>query len=188
MVVHHDGKASAMRRRDLVLALIAPVLLVALATTQVFHASTRDLTPWKGGGFGMFASTDGLNYRAVHARFLTDGEPMPIAVHDFGGEDRATWRFIHARALPDERRLGRLVERIEGARWRIEGSVARFDAWLPDGVRGPVVTTRAGGEGQAVAVTGVQVDVWGVFYTRGDGHIEPRMVGRHTVEYEVGRE
>lgn len=183
-MVQHDGGTPVMKRRDLAIALIAPVLLVVLATTQIFHASTRDLTPWKGGGFGMFASTDGVNYRAVQARFLTDGEPIPIAMHDFGSEDHAAWRFVHARAMPDERRLGRLVERIEQARWKIEGSVARFDAWLPDGVRGPLVTTRAQGEGQVVSITGVSIEVWGVFHVRREERVEPRILGRYTVMRE----
>lgn len=182
-----EGERPTMRRADTIIALIAPVVLVAVAVSQLFLATTRDLTPWKGGGFGMFASTDGLNYRPVQAQLLTDTDPIPIAVHDFGGERRAVWRFVHARALPDQRRLSRFVERMEQAQWVVEGGVARFDAWLPEGIRGPLVTTRPDGQGDAIPVHGVQVDVWGVFYTRGSAEVEPRHVGSFAATRQVAR-
>jgi len=169
-----------VHRRDVVIAWVTPVLLVLLAVTQIAQASTRDLTPWKGGGFGMFASTDGLNYRAVQARFLTTDEPITIAVHDFGDEERAAWRFTHARAMPDERRVARLVERIERAQWTVDRRVAQFDSWLPDALVGPVVTSGRSHNEQVITVTGVQIEVWGTFYTRGDDQLEPRMLASHT--------
>ena len=33
-------------------------LLLAIASAQMLLARTSDLSPWKGGGFGMFASVD----------------------------------------------------------------------------------------------------------------------------------
>jgi hypothetical protein len=42
-----------------------PLLLVAVAALQMSLALTAQLSPWKGGGFGMFASNDGLPFREV---------------------------------------------------------------------------------------------------------------------------
>ena len=40
-------------------------LLVLVAATQMVLARTADLSPWKGGGFGMFATSDGTSTRFV---------------------------------------------------------------------------------------------------------------------------
>ena len=40
-------------------------MLVVVATMQVVMARTAGLTPWKGGGFGMFSTLDHGAYRGV---------------------------------------------------------------------------------------------------------------------------
>ena len=45
--------------------ILPPVLLVVVAVTQIVAARMADLTPWKGGGFGMFATLDHGAYRGV---------------------------------------------------------------------------------------------------------------------------
>ncbi len=46
-------------------AFVAPLLLAVIATVQMLLASFSGLTPWKGGGFGMFASLDHPPFRGV---------------------------------------------------------------------------------------------------------------------------
>jgi hypothetical protein len=50
---------------------LAPALLIAVAVQQVALASFLCLNPWKGGGFGMFATTDRGGLRDVRAFALT---------------------------------------------------------------------------------------------------------------------
>ena len=45
--------------------MLAPALLVAVASTQIALSRTFDLTAWKGGGFGMFSTLDHAGYRVV---------------------------------------------------------------------------------------------------------------------------
>jgi hypothetical protein len=40
------------------LPLVPPALLCLVAIGQVYLARARDLSPWKGGGFGMFSTND----------------------------------------------------------------------------------------------------------------------------------
>ena len=42
-------------------------VLVAVAVHQIALARTAGLSPWSGGGFGMFASTDAGSTRHLHA-------------------------------------------------------------------------------------------------------------------------
>ena len=44
---------------------VPPVLLVVVAVCQIGLAKTSGLTPWKGGGFGMFSTLDHGAYRGV---------------------------------------------------------------------------------------------------------------------------
>lgn len=39
------------------------VLLCTIAVVQIVLVKTADLSPWKGGGFGMFSSLDGSAFR-----------------------------------------------------------------------------------------------------------------------------
>ena len=46
-------------------AAIPVALLLAVAAVQVTLARTAGLSPWKGGGFGMFSTTDDAGRRRV---------------------------------------------------------------------------------------------------------------------------
>lgn len=52
-------------QRNAWLARIAPILLTAVALTQWLHVREERLTPWKGGGFGMFSTVDSRGARFV---------------------------------------------------------------------------------------------------------------------------
>jgi len=53
--------------------LLPALLLVAVALHQIFLARTEALSPWSGGGFGMFSTTDGWGARHLHAFALRPG-------------------------------------------------------------------------------------------------------------------
>ena len=56
-----------MRRR------LPIVLLVVVAALQIVLAVRRDLTPWKGGGFGMFATVDSPSVRRLEVVAAGEG-------------------------------------------------------------------------------------------------------------------
>jgi hypothetical protein len=106
--------------------LIPTALLVVVAITQVVLAKTADLSPWKGGGFGMFATTDGTASRYV--RLFVDApersEELSVA---------ASLDFAAARAelFPSDYFLTRLGE-AAGARELRNGRDAvtvRVEVW-----------------------------------------------------------
>lgn len=45
------------------LPFLPPILLCVVAATQVYLTRTHHLSPWKGGGFGMFSTNDGESRR-----------------------------------------------------------------------------------------------------------------------------
>jgi hypothetical protein len=49
------------------------LLLVGVAAHQIFLANTAGLSPWSGGGFGMFSTTDAGATRHLHAFVMRPG-------------------------------------------------------------------------------------------------------------------
>jgi hypothetical protein len=47
------------------LRLLPPALLVTVGVTQMVMSAHVQLTPWKGGGFGMFSTLDHAPFRGV---------------------------------------------------------------------------------------------------------------------------
>jgi hypothetical protein len=114
------------------LAIALPtVLLLTVASTQMVLARRADLSPWKGGGFGMFASVDGLPFRWVRLYVSAPERSEEIAV-PLSIEDRAlraaTWphqRAIRALAwsvIDRELRQDRPIDTVRVEIWRAEVS------------------------------------------------------------------
>jgi hypothetical protein len=114
------------------LAVMLPsIVLLAVASTQMIFARTASLSPWKGGGFGMFASVDGLPFRFVRLYvFATDRSEaieVPPSLADLA--DRVA-TFPHQRAMEKlaratiarERRRNQPVERVRVEIWRTKVS------------------------------------------------------------------
>ena len=62
-----------MTARTKWMATIPALLMLGVALVQVQLVRTAQLCPWKGGGFGMFASLDVGPNRRVRAYLVTDG-------------------------------------------------------------------------------------------------------------------
>ncbi len=106
-------------------------LLLFVAITQIFLTRTADLSPWKGGGFGMFATTDGTAFRYVRlfvdAPERSEEVSVPDSLEDAAlraqlfPSDHFLLRLGEAAALR-ERRQGRFVSSVRVEVWRIEFS------------------------------------------------------------------
>ena len=59
---------------------VAPALLLAVALVQLALARGAGLSPWSGGGFGMFSTADAGGRRHVHASVLRPGLEREVAV------------------------------------------------------------------------------------------------------------
>ena len=116
--------------RRLAIALPASLLLT-VALSQMTLARTAYLSPWKGGGFGMFASVDGLPFRWVRLYVSAPARSEELAI-PASLEDQAhrvvTWP--HRRALEGlaraviarERRNQRPVAAVRVEIWRADVS------------------------------------------------------------------
>jgi hypothetical protein len=89
------------------------LLLVAVACLQIFAAKTGTLSPWLGGGFGMFATTDSPARRHLHAVALRPGLRQELEIPR--GLEREMRKAL-GHPTPDRlRALARGLEAIESA-------------------------------------------------------------------------
>jgi hypothetical protein len=90
------------------LRVLPPLLLISVAVAQIAAAKTGPLSPWLGGGFGMFASTDSWSRRHLHAVALRPGLREELELPDF-----LRVEVRRALALPTERNLHALARELE---------------------------------------------------------------------------
>lgn len=82
-----------------------PVLvLVVVALSQLLLARTQALSPWSGGGFGMFSTLDHASRRHLHAFVVRPGLRREVVAPPALAEE-----ISRALALPTEARLRSLA-------------------------------------------------------------------------------
>jgi hypothetical protein len=88
-------------------AWLPAALLVVVASTQIVLARAAELSPWKGGGFGMFATSDGTSTRFVRLYVRGPGRSEEIAMQP--SFERAAARAQLFPSTPLMRRLAAAV-------------------------------------------------------------------------------
>ncbi len=87
--------------------LIPGLLLIIVASNQIYLAHTRDLDPWKGGGFGMFAT--GLT-RHTHVFVIQPGGELEVDLPE--DLDDLEDRLL---VLPTDQRLAEFADELAEA-------------------------------------------------------------------------
>ena len=95
-----------------VLKYAAPALLTTLACIQLFLGLNFGLTPWKGGGFGMFSTVDSPSARSVRVFLVTDDGELPTKTPSWLSNRRR-----YARSLPADYRVRALAAEMAAATW-----------------------------------------------------------------------
>ena len=107
-------------------AWLPAAILLSVALTQVALTRVADLSPWKGGGFGMFSTTDGTAFRFVRlfAESPDRSEELTVAA---SLEEAA----LRAQLFPSNRFLARLGKAAAQREQRHRRSVSsiRVEIW-----------------------------------------------------------
>jgi hypothetical protein len=159
-----------------VLRYTAPSILVAVALVQAFLAHTQDMTPWKGGGFGMFASVDRANHRSVRVFLGTpDGEVPAVFAATEGVSAVPEDTIVRVRNLPTQGALDSLGADLASTEWVYEDKDGTPVAVTRDseaaavtaatdedgtGASATAVAENAEEQGPAVVVESVRIEVW----------------------------
>lgn len=144
------------------IAAVPLALLLAIFGLQYVTAQTTVLTPWKGGGFGMFSTVDVDTGRIVKAYFDIDGQEYPVAV-----PEQLDGTIKSLRPMPTEERVEDFARRLAAIEW------VEHTEYRPEQLQrfGPQVTPATErhwtlrsplhDEEQVAQIQGVRVQVWG---------------------------
>jgi hypothetical protein len=83
------------------------LLLVITAAVQILLAQVADLSPWKGGGFGMFASLDHPPFRGIDIVVEAPDRSETLEISPSLEEPAA-----RAATFPSDRRLTQLAKAV----------------------------------------------------------------------------
>jgi hypothetical protein len=108
------------------LALIPTFLLIVVACVQIYLARNADLTPWKGGGFGMFSTTDGNANRYLRVYVTAPQRSEEILIKP-NLEDLAT----RAQMYPQNSQLENLAKAIlkDQQQKHLPAQSVRIEVW-----------------------------------------------------------
>jgi hypothetical protein len=106
--------------------MIPVALMLAVAGAQITLARGAGLSPWKGGGFGMFSTTDDAGRRGVRVFVSAPDRSEEVAIPP-SLEDEAK----RASVLPTDARLERLARLVVDRERRYQRAVdiVRIEAW-----------------------------------------------------------
>jgi hypothetical protein len=112
-----------------IIAAVPALLLLAVASLQIYLVHSGHLTPWKGGGFGMFSSTDGNMFRSLRVfvsapnrseELLLTGSLEELAAGAQMFPSDRLLRKVALAVLKDQRKKGLPAEKIEIDVWSVE--------------------------------------------------------------------
>lgn len=149
-------------------------LLVVVALAQLYLAHRHDLPAWKGGGFGMFATVDRLEYRMVHAYLITRDGAIPVPLQELPGIDRL---LQQSRATPHSSAPRRLARAIAQRRWQLARGAPGAGA-----PRVAVPITGVAIDADPVDVRSVRVEVWRPLFDSSRRLVRRHLLARHLVE------
>ena len=164
-------------------------LLVAVACSQIYLTQANELTPSKGGGFGMFAVTDLRSARTWSAECLTDdGQPCRILIPR-GEGSLGQWLGETFRTMPSAAARARAADRVFAGRYVLTSyeeaaSSARLEGWealLPPDSRTPLYrqpSTEDLGRGiQPLKLRAVRFEAWRLAFDPATHRVSCQRVG-----------
>lgn len=189
--------ASWRMPRSLAISL-ASILLIVVACRQFYLTQVHDLTPWLGGGFGMFASVDRIDHRVTRAYLLTNKGELPIEIPTLDSGIRLQMKAgivpesdrmpgfeplnqlrkleMKARAMPTEERLAATAKAL--AKW--DGTQKLLRTSLQDEANDPAQDLMIDSEANS-AWQGVRVEVWRFEFDASERELSARRLAEHTL-------
>jgi hypothetical protein len=141
-------------------------LLIGVAVFHAYRVEVFDLTPWKGGGFGMFSTLDGRDNRRLIVELVNRrGEKQTEVRVDLPRTGSLRKLADKAQAMPTEERVRALAEEVAKQPWRVaEAREGEGENWAR------ITRDRLKQKGtRPVAFDAVEVRVWKLSFERKDG-------------------
>ncbi|MEO0457760.1 MAG: hypothetical protein AAF152_14445 [Cyanobacteria bacterium P01_A01_bin.114] len=138
-----------------------PLLLITVALRQIALAHTAALSPWHGGGFGMFASIDRDERRIVEVQ-ATDCNAQVIDVALIPSDELLDDAALtHLRTVPSKTLLTQTAQRILASESYIQSSASSLTL-----LNSPEVLSQQSLETVTDCLQQVEIQVWRLRHQR----------------------
>lgn len=107
-----DRRSERPPWRERVITFLAPALLLSVAVIHFYLVHAERLSPWKGGGFGMFSTLESPASRVVRLQLISGSERIPVIV-----PAELSGLVSEIRTLPQRKRLQELAQRAAAGAW-----------------------------------------------------------------------
>lgn len=133
-----DWVANRPKFSEMLLIYGAPALLLIIAVIQIYLATTMSLSPWKGGGFGMFSTVDSPDARFLRVYLIRNQEEIPVLI-----PDSMSSLSLKVRTFPNLDGLRNIAEKVSQGTWipyRILPAVEQYQS-LSDGNQSDLINS-----------------------------------------------
>ena len=97
---------TGLKMKTTIARYLPALILTAIAAVQLYNSKVLNLTPWKGGGFGMFSSIQRIEARFLKVHLIDEDErEYPVSV-----PERFYREAVSIRAMPNEDELAHLAQ------------------------------------------------------------------------------
>lgn len=104
--------------RDFFVRYTIPLLLVVVAVYQMYASYTAHISPWKGGGFGMFSTVSSPRSYFVRVYATADGKTNRVKMPKSCRNDEKNLRYA-----PSQKKLQILQKSLSKVKWTFEDSL-----------------------------------------------------------------
>ena len=104
-------------------SLIAPIVLLLVALFQIYRTHTQDLSPWKGGGYGMFSTIDRPSWRFLKGYLVNGTTEIVIGEYELG---LTSEEFLRVQTRPVPASLNDIATELTKETW-IRYDVSEID-------------------------------------------------------------
>jgi hypothetical protein len=189
-----------------ILPALAPALLVVVALAQMYTSHTRHLTPWKGGGFGMFSTVDSTSARFFRLYLVTESKAkarcdvleLPVKIPVSSNRHRSALEAI--RAMPTEAAVQKLAEKLAVLPWAYYSADGDGGQWPEVNGDDPAATRRVasriavpkdarekGEKGTRVPVKALRLELWRYRFDGSRAELHSQKMFESTVEVDQAR-
>lgn len=101
-----------------------------MALLQIYLAHAENLTPSKGGGFGLFSTVDKLENRNLRAYLITEKQEIPFAIPQYVPATEDLRKPIYrAASLPTVGHMRTIIEDLLANPYEIPIKGIRVEVW-----------------------------------------------------------
>ena len=184
---------------DLLARWLPSLLCIGIALTQMVLAATHNLSPWLGGGFGMFSGLDSPMNRVLICEAINqNGNPLTISLKS-SKHLNEKFSFFRLLTMPSQSELNRLASMLLDADLLLEKNdvlnplkspEVHFYSIFKDKNEAipPLYRVRLAKEqeadGTAIRLQAVRISVWRLRFETRDARLYRTIVGKSV---EVGK-